>query len=120
VTAGPVEARFRGAGTRFAGPARAVATGLVATFGVVATPTGALPSAFALLALTLVAGVANVFAGRGTAFVLSVLRAGAVCACQPWTTSVPGTANLWAVNVLTITARRRRRPRSSPAPSRTG
>ncbi|WP_410624471.1 ATP-binding protein [Amycolatopsis sp. cmx-8-4] len=98
MTAGPVEAQFRAAVTRFAGPARAVATGLVGTFGVLATPTGALPLAFGLLALTLVAGAADVFAGRGTAFVLSVLRAGAVCACQPWTT------NLWAVNVLTITA----------------
>ncbi|WP_328616688.1 ATP-binding protein [Amycolatopsis sp. NBC_00355] len=98
MTAGPVEAQFRAAVTRFAGPARAVATGLVGTFGVVATPTGALPLAFGLLALTLVAGAADVFAGRGTAFVLSALRAGAVCACQPWT------ANLWAINVLTITA----------------
>jgi two-component system NarL family sensor kinase len=98
VTAGPVEAQFRAAVTRFAGLARAVATGLVGTFGVVATPTGALPVAFALLALTLIAGAADVFAGRGTAFVLSVLRAGAVCACQPWTT------DLWAINVLTITA----------------
>lgn len=104
MTAGPVEAQFRAAVTRFAGPARAVAIGLVGVFGVVATPTGALPLAFALLALTLVASAADVFAGRRTAFALSLLRAGAVCACQPWTTPVPGEANLWAVNVLTITA----------------
>jgi two-component system NarL family sensor kinase len=104
VTAGPVEAQFRAAVTRFAGPARAAATTLVGAFGVVATPTGALPAAFALLALTVAVSAADVFAGRRTAFALALLRAGAVCACQPWTTSVPGQAGLWAVNVLTITA----------------
>jgi signal transduction histidine kinase len=102
MTAGPVEAQFRGAVTRFAGPARAVATSVVGIFGVVATPAGALPLAFGLLALTLVASAVDVFARRS--FVLSVLRAGAVCGCQPWITSVPGEASLWALNVLTITA----------------
>lgn len=101
---GPVEAQFRASVTRFAGPARAVATVVVGVFGVVATPGSALPVAFGLLALSLVAGAADVFAGRRTSFALSVLRTGAVGACQPWITSVPGEASLWAVNVLTITA----------------
>ncbi|MEA5363033.1 ATP-binding protein [Amycolatopsis sp., V23-08] len=99
---GPVEAQFRASVTRFAGPARAVATTVVGIFGVVAAPGGFLP--FGLLALTLVAGAADVFAGRRTSFVLGAVRAGAVVACQPWITSVPGEASLWAVNVLTITA----------------
>jgi two-component system NarL family sensor kinase len=99
---GPVEAQFRASVTRFAGPARAVATGAVGVFGVVAAP-AAFP-AVGLLVLTLVAGAADVFAGRRTSFALAVLRAGAVGACQPWITPVPGEASLWAVNVLTITA----------------
>ncbi|MEV6643705.1 ATP-binding protein [Amycolatopsis sp. NPDC051371] len=99
---GPVEAQFRASVTRFAGPARAVATAVVGVFGVVAAPGGVLP--FGLLALSLVASAADVFGGRRTSFVLCVLRAGAVGACQPWITSVPGSASLWAVNVLTITA----------------
>jgi signal transduction histidine kinase len=102
MTAGPVEAQFRAAVTRFAGPARGVATSVVGVFGVVATPADALPLAFGLLALTLVASAADVFGRRS--FVLSVLRAGAVCGCQPWITSVPGEASQWALNVLTITA----------------
>ncbi|WP_410636455.1 sensor histidine kinase [Amycolatopsis sp. cmx-4-83] len=102
--AGSVESQLRASVAQFAGPARAVATGIVGVFGVVATPGGALPLAFALLALTFGAGVADVLAGRRTSFALSVLRAGAVCAAQPWLTSVPGEASLWAVNVLTITA----------------
>ncbi|WP_290050276.1 sensor histidine kinase [Amycolatopsis solani] len=102
--AGSVESQLRASVAQFAGPARAVATGIIGVFGVVATPGGALPLAFALLALTFGAGVADVLAGPRTSFALSVLRAGAVCAAQPWITSVPGEASLWAVNVLTITA----------------
>ncbi|WP_439379059.1 sensor histidine kinase [Amycolatopsis lexingtonensis] len=102
--AGSVESQLRASVAQFAGPARAVATGIIGVFGVVATPGGALPLAFALLALTFGAGIADVFAGRRTSFALSVLRAWAVCAAQPWITSVPGEASLWAVNVLTITA----------------
>ncbi|WP_370961904.1 sensor histidine kinase [Amycolatopsis sp. cg9] len=102
--AGSVESQLRASVAQFAGPARAVATGIVGVFGVVATPGGALPLAFALLGLTFGAGVADVLAGPRTSFALSVLRAGAVCAAQPWLTSVPGEASLWAVNVLTITA----------------
>lgn len=98
---GPVEAQFRASVTRFAGPARAVATTVVGVFGVLATPGDALPLAFGLLALSLLAAAADVFTGS---FVPAVLRAGAVGACQPWITSVPGEASLWAVNVLTITA----------------
>ncbi|MEU8635322.1 ATP-binding protein [Amycolatopsis sp. NPDC048633] len=102
IARGPVEAQFRASVTRFAGPARAVATAFVGIFGVVAAP-AAFP-AFGLLALTLAAGAADVFGGRRTSFALSMLRAAAVVACQPWITSVPGEASLWAVNVLTITA----------------
>lgn len=95
---GPVEAQFRASVTRFAGPARAVAATVVGVFGVVATPGDALPLAFGLLGLSL---VADVFGGS---FALVAVRAGAVAGCQPWITSVPGEASLWAVNVLTITA----------------
>lgn len=98
---GPVEAQFRASVTRFAGPARAVATTVVGVFGVVATPGDALPVAFGLLGLSLVAGAADVF---GRSFAPAVVRAGAVAACQPWITSVQGAASLWAANVLTITA----------------
>ncbi|MFT7867480.1 MULTISPECIES: sensor histidine kinase [Amycolatopsis] len=95
---------MRASVTRFAGPARAVATTLVGIFGVVATPGAALPVAFGLLALSLVAAAADVFGGRRASFALSVVRAGALCATQTWITSVPGEASLWAVNVLTTTA----------------
>ena len=57
---GPVEAQFRASVTRFAGPARAVATTVVGVFGVVATPGDSLPVAFGLLGLSLVVGVAGV------------------------------------------------------------
>ncbi|RSD15415.1 sensor histidine kinase [Amycolatopsis eburnea] len=102
--AGSVESQLHASVTQFAGPARAVATGIIGVFGVVATPGGALPLAFALLAVTFGAGVADVLAGPRTSFALSVLRAGAVCAAQPWLTPVPGEASQWALNVLTITA----------------
>ncbi|WP_410586113.1 sensor histidine kinase [Amycolatopsis sp. lyj-23] len=102
--AGPVERQLRASVAHFAGPARAVATAVVGIFGVVATPGTALPLAFGLLALTLVAGVVDVAGGPRASFALSVLRAGAVGAAQPWLGSVPGEASLWAVNVLTLTA----------------
>ncbi|MFJ7217610.1 sensor histidine kinase [Amycolatopsis sp. NPDC098790] len=95
---GPVEAQFRASVTRFAGPARAVATTVVGVFGVVATPGDALPLAFGLLGLSLLATAFT------RSFALAAVRAAAVAACQPWITSVPGEASLWAVNVLTITA----------------
>lgn len=98
---GAVEAQFRASVTRFAGPVRAAASALVGVFGVVAAPGDALPLAFGLLAVSLVASAADVFR---PSFAMSLLRAGAVGACQPWLTSVPGEASLWAVNVLTITA----------------
>jgi signal transduction histidine kinase len=101
---GVLEAQFHAAVTRSAGPARAVATTVFGMFGVLATPSDALPVAFGLFALTLAAGAADVFAGPRTSFALSLLRAGVVCAAQPWITSLPGETSLWAVNVLTITA----------------
>ncbi|SFW86513.1 sensor histidine kinase [Amycolatopsis australiensis] len=102
--AGPVERQFRASVAHFAGPSRAVATAVVGVFGVVATPGRALPLAFGLLVLTLVAGAVDVAGAPRTSFALSVLRVGAVGAAQPWLTSVPGEASLWAVNVLTLTA----------------
>lgn len=82
---------------------------LVSAFGVLATPAGALPLGYALLGLAVVCGAVDFYAGwtgRGmrTALVLALVRAGAICASQPWTASMPGEVNQWVINTLTITA----------------
>jgi two-component system, NarL family, sensor kinase len=106
---GQVESDFLLAVRRFARPGRGVGLVLVSVFGVLATPTGALPLGYALLGLAVAGGVADVYAGwtgRGerTALVLALVRVGAICVSQQWTAPVPGEMNQWALNTLTITA----------------
>jgi signal transduction histidine kinase len=106
---GQAESGFLLAVRRFAGPLRGVGLVLVSVFGVVATPVEALPLGFALLGLAVVGGAVDLYAGwtgRGmrTALVLTLVRAGAICASQEWTAPVPGEMNQWALNTLTITA----------------
>ncbi len=101
---GAVETGFRVAVDRFAGPVRGIGLSLISVFGVLAVPDGAASTGLGLLALVLVTAVADSAPGtRGTAvaLALAVVRAGAICATQAWTASGP---NLWALNVLTITA----------------
>ncbi|HEX6346243.1 sensor histidine kinase [Umezawaea sp.] len=101
---GAVEAGFRLAVGRFAGPVRGVGLAVISVFGVLAVPDDAVPLGLGLLGLALVGAVSDgVPATRGTlvALALAVARAGAICATQSWTASGP---NLWALNVLTITA----------------
>ncbi|WP_431919488.1 sensor histidine kinase [Amycolatopsis tucumanensis] len=100
---GQVETEFLRSLGQFSGLVRGIALAVLSVFGVLSTPTAALPLAFALLGLALVSGVADchhALTGRGGALacVLTVARAAAIIATQPWT--VPG---LWAPNVLTIT-----------------
>lgn len=106
---GQAESHFLLVVRRFAGPARAIGLVLVGVFGVLATPAGALPLGYALLGLAVAGGVADFRAGRTgrgmrMAFVLAVVRVGAICATQQWTAPVPGELNQWALNALTITA----------------
>ncbi len=94
---------------RLAGPARGTVLLLISVFGVLATPEGALPLGFGLLALALVAGLAELVAGRTgrgrpVAFTLAMLRAGAICGTQFLTAPEAGEINQWALNVLTLTA----------------
>ncbi|WP_435156689.1 sensor histidine kinase [Amycolatopsis sacchari] len=100
---GQVEAEFVRALGQLAGPIRGTVLVVLSAFGVLSTPTAALPLAFALLALAVVAGAVDCYhgvTGRAgpLAYVLTCVRAVAICVTQPWT--VPG---LWAPNVLTIT-----------------
>jgi histidine kinase/DNA gyrase B/HSP90-like ATPase len=106
---GQAESDFLLAVRRFAGPGRGIGLVLVSVFGVLATPTGALPLGYVLLGLAVVGGVADVYAGwtgRGerTALVLALVRVGAICVSQQWTAPVPGEINQWVLNTLTITA----------------
>jgi len=106
---GEAESSFLLSVRRFAGPARGIGLVVVSVFGVLATPAGALPLGYALLGLAVAGGVVDVYAGwtgRGTrtAFVLALVRAGAICASQQWTAPVPDDVNQWAFNTLTITA----------------
>jgi signal transduction histidine kinase len=101
---GAVESGFRMAVGRLAGPVRGIGLALISVFGVLAVPDDALPLGFALAAVVLVGAVVDASpAARGTvvALAVAVVRAGVVCAAQSWTASGP---NLWALNVLTITA----------------
>jgi two-component system NarL family sensor kinase len=101
---GAVEGGFRLAVGRSAGPVRGIGLALISVFGVLAVPDDALPLGLALCAFVLVGAVVDgAPAARGTAvaLALAVVRAGVVCATQPWTASGP---NQWALNVLTITA----------------
>ncbi|HWO65077.1 MAG TPA: ATP-binding protein [Umezawaea sp.] len=102
--AGAVESGFRLAVGRFAGPVRGIGLAVISVFGVLAVPDEFVPLGLALLGLALVGAVVDgVPDTRGTwiALGLAVVRAGAICATQAWTASGP---NLWALNVLTITA----------------
>jgi len=106
---GQAESDFLLAVRRFAGSGRGVGLVLIGVFGVLSTPAGVLPLGFALLGLVVVGGVADLYAGwtgRGerTAFVLALVRAGAICATQHWTAPVPDEVNQWALHTLTITA----------------
>ncbi len=94
---------------RYAGPARGAGLLVISVFGVLATPSGALPPAFGLLALALVTAAAEQLAGktgrgRPVAFALTLLRAAAICGTQFLTASEAGELNQWALNVLTVTA----------------
>jgi two-component system, NarL family, sensor kinase len=94
---------------RFAGPGRGIGLVVVGVFGVLATPVGALPLGYALLGLAVAGGVVDLYAGwtgRGkrTAFVLALVRAGAIWGSQQWTAPMPDEVNQWAFNTLTITA----------------
>lgn len=103
---GAVESGFRLAVGRSAGPVRGIGLALISVFGVLAVPDDALPLGLALCAFVLVGAVVDgAPAARGTAvaLALAVVRAGVVCATQPWTASGSG-SNQWALNVLTITA----------------
>ncbi|PRY41770.1 sensor histidine kinase [Umezawaea tangerina] len=105
---GDVEAGFLVAISRFAGPVRGIGLALISAFGLLSVPDDALPVGLALVGLVLVGAVADVVTsatGRGArvTFALAVLRAGVVCATQAWTVPAAG-PNLWALNVLTITA----------------
>jgi two-component system, NarL family, sensor kinase len=98
--AGQVEAGFRVAVGRFAGPVRGVGVVLLSAFGVCSVPDEALPLGFALLGLMVVGAVAD-FLDRRVALGFAVVRVVAVCAAQG---VLGGGAALWAVNVLTTTA----------------
>lgn len=94
---------------RLAGPVRGTVLLLISVFGVLATPAGALPLGFGLLALALVAAVAELVAGktgrgRPVALALAMLRAAAICGTQFLTAPEAGEINQWALNVLTLTA----------------
>ncbi|GHE77058.1 hypothetical protein GCM10017786_02940 [Amycolatopsis deserti] len=100
---GQVEAEFVRALGQLSGLVRGIALAVLSVFGVLSTPTGALPVAFALLGLALVAGAADCYhaltgKARALACALTCGRAVAICVAQPWTV-----AGLWAPNVLTIT-----------------
>ncbi|WP_191251101.1 sensor histidine kinase [Amycolatopsis oliviviridis] len=104
-----VQAEFLTVVGRFAGPARGAGLVVISVFGVLATPTGALPLAFGLLTLALATAVAELLAGktgrgRPVAFALTLTRAGAICGTQFLTAPEAGELNQWALNVLTITA----------------
>ncbi|WP_414938722.1 sensor histidine kinase [Amycolatopsis sp. cmx-11-51] len=104
-----VEAEFSTVVGRFAGPARGAGLLVISVFGVLATPSAALPLGFGLLTLALVAAVAEHFAGktgrgRPVAFALTLVRAAAICGTQFLTAPEAGELNQWALNVLTITA----------------
>ncbi|MEV7550509.1 ATP-binding protein [Amycolatopsis sp. NPDC089917] len=104
-----VEAEFLTVVGRFAGPARGAGLLVISVFGVLATPSGALPLAFGLLALALLTAVAEHLAGktgrgRPVAFALTLIRAAAICGTQFLTAPEAGELNQWALNVLTITA----------------
>jgi signal transduction histidine kinase len=106
---GQVESDFLLAVRRFACPGRGIGLVVVSVFGVLATPAGALPLGYALLGLAVAGGVVDVYAGwtgRGkhTAFVLALVRVGAICVSQQWTAPMPDEVNQWAFNTLTITA----------------
>ncbi|AXB49178.1 histidine kinase [Amycolatopsis albispora] len=93
---------------RFAGVARGAGLVVISVFGVLATPSDALPLGFGLLALAVVAALAEVHTGRTgrgrrVAFALALARAAAICAAQLETAPEPGELNQWALNVLTIT-----------------
>ncbi len=94
---------------RFAGPARGAGLLVISVFGVLATPSDALPLGFGLLALALGTAVAEHVAGRTgrgrpVAFALTLLRAAAICGTQFLTAPEAAELNQWALNVLTITA----------------
>ncbi|MDI5981097.1 sensor histidine kinase [Amycolatopsis magusensis] len=109
VRAASVEAESLAVVGRFAGLARGAGLLVISVFGVLATPAGALPLAFGLLALALLTAAVEVYAsrsgrGRRAAFVLALVRAAAIGATQVATAPEPGEVNQWALNVLTITA----------------
>ncbi|MEU3622365.1 ATP-binding protein [Amycolatopsis coloradensis] len=104
-----VEAEFLAVVGRVAGPARGAGLLVISVFGVLATPSEALPLGFGLLALALVTAVAEHIAGktgrgRPVAFALTLVRAAAICGSQFLTAPEAGELNQWALNVLTITA----------------
>ncbi|MBN6037719.1 sensor histidine kinase [Amycolatopsis sp. 195334CR] len=103
-----VEAESLAVVGRFAGMARGAGLLVISAFGVLATPAEALPLAFGLLALAVVAALAEFYTGhtgrgRPLTFTLTLVRAAAICAAQIQTAPVPGELNQWALNVLTIT-----------------
>jgi signal transduction histidine kinase len=101
---GAVETGLRVAVGRFAGPVRGIGLVVISVFGMLAVPDDTVPLGLALVGLALVGAVVDgvpVTRGTGVALALAVVRAGAICATQAWTASGP---NLWALNVLTITA----------------
>lgn len=93
---------------RFGAVGRGLALVLISVFGVLAAPQHSLTLGWALLALAVVAGTADVWSGlsgkaSGAVLMLSVVRAAAICWSVRWTDTEPGVVNQWAVNVLTIT-----------------
>ncbi|WP_433260017.1 sensor histidine kinase [Actinosynnema sp. CS-041913] len=94
---GQVEAEFRAAVARFAGPVRGVGVVLLSGFGVLSSD--GLPLAFALLGLMVVGAVAD-FGDRRVALGFAVVRVVAVGAAQG---ALGGEARWWALNVLTTT-----------------
>ncbi|WNV84636.1 ATP-binding protein [Umezawaea sp. Da 62-37] len=107
-TPGVAEAGFLVTTSRFAGPVRGIGLTLISAFGLLSVPDDALPLARALVGLVLlgvIADIATSTTGRGArvTFALTVARAAVVCATQAWTAPETG-PNLWALNVLTITA----------------
>jgi len=109
--AGPVETEFLLASGKYVGTARGIGIVIISAFGVLSTPTEALPLAFSLLVGAVVVAAAEcvtwvTVVGRYVTFGLTIARAAVICAAQSWTASGAESyhSNEWALNVLTITA----------------